>query len=145
MEAMRLRQTIGEIVEEDDAPITILGPSYRDTGIAPAVTVLADTIHTVADSQQLLLGSQQANRELLTVVLQDNFNLKEENVKLRDRMLELERDLVEMRRIEDQRRMRLEARLRQLEERFFPPRTQNPQEKQEERPGCIGQFFSPIP
>jgi hypothetical protein len=143
MEAMRLRQTIDEVMEEDgDAPVTALGPSYQGANVAPAVTILADTIHTVADSQQLLLGSQQANRDLLTVVLQDNFNLKEENVKLRDRMLELERDLVEMRRIEDQRRARIEARLRQLEE---PSSQIKSPEQQDERPGCLGQFFSPIP
>jgi protein required for attachment to host cells len=102
------------------------------------MTVLSDTLHTVADGQQLLLGSQQANREMLTVVLQDNFNLKEENAKLRDRMLELERDMVEMRRHDDARRDSMEARMRRIEQRLRAPQTQP---KQNERRGCLGQFF----
>ena len=92
LEALRLRQSAADDAVEGEIPqVTALGPSLVDTSpIAPAVTVLADTLHTVADGQQLLLGSQQANRDLLTVVLQDNFGLKEENANLRDRMLELE-------------------------------------------------------
>jgi hypothetical protein len=104
------------------------------------MTVLSDTLHTVADGQQLLLGSQQANRELLTVVLQDNFNLKEENAKLRDRMLELERDMVEIRRHDDARRDSVEARLRRIEDQARAPQPQ-PQPQQTERRGCLGQFF----
>lgn len=84
--------------------------------LAPAVAVLADTLHTVADGQQLLLNSQQANRDLLSMVLQDNFNLKAENAKLRDRMLELERSLHELRRQEAERRERFEERLRAVED-----------------------------
>ena len=84
--------------------------------LTPAVTVLADTLHTVADGQQLLLSSQQANRDLLGVALQDNFNLKAENAKLRDRMLELERSLSELRRQEAARRETLEARLQAVED-----------------------------
>lgn len=84
--------------------------------LAPVVTILADTLHTVADGQQLLLNSQQANRELLGSVLQDNFNLKAENAKLRDRMLELERALSEVRRQEAAHREALEARLRAVED-----------------------------
>ena len=139
LQAMRLREFPSDVVTEDGEPqVTALGPSWQDSPYFPAVTVLSDTLHTVADGQQLLLGSQQANRELLTVVLQDNFNLKDENTKLRDRMLELERNLVELRRFQDTRRDGLEARLRRLEEQLRP---RNPQPKQEERRGCLGQLF----
>jgi hypothetical protein len=104
------------------------------------MTILSDTLHSVSDGQQLLLGSQQANRELLTVVLQDNFNLKEENAKLRDRMLELERDMVEIRRHEAARRDSMEARLRRMEDQARPPQPQ-PQPQPQQRRGCLGQFF----
>jgi hypothetical protein len=87
------------------------------------------------------LGSQQANRELLTVVLQDNFNLKEENAKLRDRMLDLERDLVEMRRMDDLRRENLEARLQRIEDQARP---RNPTPRRTERQGCLAQLFGPL-
>lgn len=141
LEALRLRRT-GEVVfdDEEEPEAKALGPSLRDSPYSPAVTVLSDTLHTVADGQQLLLGSQQANRELLTVVLQDNFNLKEENAKLRDRMLELERDLVEIRRHDDARRDDIENRLRQLERQAMA-RPQQIQPVQEQRRGCLGQFF----
>jgi hypothetical protein len=94
----------------------------------------------VADGQQLLLGSQQANRDLLTVVLQDNFTLKEENAKLRDRMLELERDLVELRRHDEARRQDIEGRLGRLErQNVAQPQKMEPIKNP--RRGCLGQFF----
>ncbi len=143
LEALRLQRPTATAEVEGEAPrVTALGPLLRDAStFAPAISVLADTLHTVADGQQLLLGSQQANRDLLTVVLQDNFTLKEENAKLRDRMLDLEREMSEMRRQEAARREALEARVQQLEalSRQQPPWTTRPQRA--ERPGCLGQIF----
>ena len=143
LEALRQRRSTE--VEGGDEPVTALGPSLLDSSpFAPAVTVLADTLHTVADGQQILLGSQQANRDLLAVILQDNFGLKEENAKLRDRMLELERELAEIRRLDASRREALEERLHKLEERLSqaPPPRQKAQPQQSNRSGCLGQFFS---
>jgi DNA-binding transcriptional MerR regulator len=140
LDALRRRKSDTDGNTEPDAgPVMVLGPSLLETSpITPAVAVLADTLHTVADGQQLLLGSQQANRDLLTLVVQDNFALKEENAKLRDRMLELERDLTEMRRLDVSRHDALEARLLKLEEQpsqriYQPPR--------QERSGCLGQIL----
>ena len=140
LEILRLRRAAsGEAVDEDGQRITVLGPSMQEPrAIAPAISVLADTLHTVADGQQLLLGSQQANRDMLTVLLQDNFRLKEENGKLRDRMLELERDLSEIRRQESARQESLEARLRDLEAQAG---RKTPQPPSDERPGCLTQAF----
>ncbi len=153
LEALRLRQDVGDVVEEqmDDSHVTILGPSLQQPfTAAPAVAVLADTLHTVADGQQMLLGSQQANRDLLTVVLQDNFSLKEENGKLRDRMLELERDLAEIRRLDATRRETLDARLQELEgqvrqqtSQVKRPQPAKPKESSK-RPGCLSQIFGPM-
>lgn len=139
LDALRLHKTDADLfIEDDKDPVTILAPSLQDSTYIPAVTVLADTLHTVADGQQLLLGSQQANRELLTVVLQDNFNLKQENAKLRDRMLELERDLISTRRREHSQRRNLDARLRQVEEKLRP---KEPNPAQNSRPGCLGRIL----
>jgi len=139
LEALRLRKVDASVfIEDDDNPVTTLGPALPDSTYVPAMTVLADTLHTVADGQQLLLGSQQANRELLTVVLQDNFNLKQENAKLRDRMLELERDLISTRRREDAQLRSMEARLRQVEERLGP---KEPTPAQNSRPGCLARIL----
>lgn len=139
LEARRKHPTAAQqVVEAQDPQVTALGPPIRDSSMTPAITVLAGTLQTVTEGQQLLLGSQQANRELLTVVIQDNFGLKEENTKLRDRMLFLERDVVEMRRVEDRRRENLEERLRRLEE-LVRPRKQPQKEK--ERSGCLSQIL----
>jgi DNA-binding transcriptional MerR regulator len=76
---------------------------------------LGDLLQTVADSQQSMLNVQDSIREMLGVIVQDNFNLKHENRKLRDRMLELERTLAEYQRREETRKERLEGRLRAVE------------------------------
>ncbi|MCS6845758.1 MAG: helix-turn-helix domain-containing protein [Caldilineales bacterium] len=95
----------------------------------PAAQMLRDALHAVADNQQLLLNAQQANRELLGVVIQDNLNLKDEAAGLQERMLELERELAELRRHYADYRERTETRLRVLEDavaelmaqRYAPP------------------------
>jgi DNA-binding transcriptional MerR regulator len=84
-------------------------------GGGAAFSFISETLHTVSDSQQLLLGSQQATRDLLGVLLQDNFSMKEENAKLRDRMLNLERELTEFRRHSARQRRQLQIRLKHLE------------------------------
>jgi DNA-binding transcriptional MerR regulator len=151
LEALRLRQTAEEgLTEEDGSQLAIMDPAVdQRSTVFPAVTILADTLHTVADGQQMLLGSQQANRDLLSVVLQDNFNLKEENAKLRDRMLELERDLAEMRRLEETERDAIGARFRELEQQIRQQRAsvQHVQpahpKAQSQRSGCLSQIFGP--
>jgi hypothetical protein len=147
LEALRLRETVAAIpAQEDETRVTVLGPTLQQQStVFPAVAVLADTLHTVANGQQMLLGSQQANRDLLTVVIQDNFTLKEENAKIRDRMLELERDLAELRRLDVARRETIDARLRQVEEQA--QRSQKapaPQAKATERSGCLAQILGLI-
>jgi DNA-binding transcriptional MerR regulator len=144
LEALRMRQSMAEADEDEDGDVrvTVLGPAGPDSGrLTPAVTVLADTLHTVADGQQLLLGSQQANRDMLSVIVQDNFNLKEENTRLRDRMLDLERELAEVRRLEGAGRQDLESRLRKLEEQVRHQSRQSDRAQKSERPGCLGQLF----
>lgn len=142
LEMLRLRQrTSSGTGETGSGQPGALAPSLLDASpVAPAITVLADTLHTVAEGQHLLLGSQQANRDLLTVVLQDNFSLKEENAKLRDRMLELEREISELRRQDSIRREAMEARLQKLEQQ--QSHQSRPQGQRRERSGCLGQFFT---
>lgn len=138
LEMLRLRQMTSETTPDQPGA---LAPSVLDASpVAPAITILADTLHTVAEGQHLLLGSQQANRDLLTVVLQDNFSLKEENAKLRDRMLELEREIAELRRQDNIRREAIEARLQKLEQQQSQP--SRPQGQRRKRSGCLGQFFT---
>jgi len=78
--------------------------------------VVADLLSTIANSQQSVLNGQSTVREIVNVMVQDNFNLKDENRKLRDRVLELERVFAEYQRREETRKERLEGRLRGLEQ-----------------------------
>lgn len=77
--------------------------------------VVGDAMQSITDTQKAILNSQTSIRDLLGVVVQDNFSLKEENRKLRDRMLEIERVLAEYQRRDETRKERLESRLRALE------------------------------
>jgi DNA-binding transcriptional MerR regulator len=131
---------VSEQLSEHGAGSTPDGPGSMVTTdaalpLAPAMTFLADSLHNVADSQQAVLNSQAANRELLGVVLQDNFNLKEENTRMRERMLELERQVAQIRRDEEARRetMRaeLEARMEDVQRTVMF----------QSRSGCLGGLF----
>jgi DNA-binding transcriptional MerR regulator len=111
----RLQVLQASAVPEGEA-YAIVTSEEPASSLMPAISVLSDTLHTVADGQQLLLNSQQVNRDLLSMTIQDNFNLKAENAKLRDRMLELERSLSEQRRQEASQREALESRLLAVED-----------------------------
>lgn len=74
-----------------------------------------EILSTVANSQQAVLNIQDSMRETIGVVVQDNFNLKHENRKLRERMLEIERSLAEQQRREETRKDIFEGRLRAVE------------------------------
>lgn len=84
--------------------------------LTPAARFMRDTIQGMADTQQIILNSQQASRDLMGVMIQDNLNLKGEASSLRERMLELERELAEQRRRQADYRERMEARVRVLED-----------------------------
>lgn len=77
--------------------------------------VLTDTLRAMIENQQTIQNSLQVNRNLLGVIIQDNFNLKEENAKLRERMLKLEQELAETKRREAEYRLIAEQRLNRIE------------------------------
>jgi hypothetical protein len=97
-----------------------LQPYARDgasdgEGTAALPQVVGDVLNTIVSSQQAVLNGQTGLRDMMGVVVQDNFNLKDENRKLRDRMLEMERALAEYQRREETRKERMEGRMRALE------------------------------
>ena len=94
-----------EMVHEDDAV---------DVG-----RMMAQLLTSLSGSQQMLITGQQTERELLGVLLQDNFNLKEENKKLRERMVETERRIFEMKREMERNRKDEQERMRQMEAYLF--------------------------
>ncbi|MBN1992762.1 MAG: MerR family transcriptional regulator [Anaerolineae bacterium] len=86
---------------EDDAPGEGLAEERSliasNGNESAAVAFLTNTLATLSDNQKSILNSQAANRELMGVLIQDNFNLKEENNRLRERILEVERSLAQSR------------------------------------------------
>ncbi len=98
------------------------GPNFDDNAglsadaLSPAARFMRDTMQAVTGNQQIILNSQQASRDMLGVMIQDNLNLKSENSGLRERMLELERELAELHRHFVDTRERTEIRMRVLED-----------------------------
>lgn len=114
-----IRQLMPRRIEPERSPAALAALAVQrageEGGISNAAQALTDVLSVIAGSQQSVLNSQSSMREMVTVVVQDNFNLKDENRKLRDRMLELERALAEYQRREETRKERMEARMRALE------------------------------
>jgi DNA-binding transcriptional MerR regulator len=110
----------GDIQEE---AYSIVAPEKEmgTSAIGPSLVVVADALRNIGDNQQALQNSLQVNRNLLGVLIQDNFNLKEENSKLRDRMLKVEQTLNQLR-----------------QEKESSPLTQAQQRELESRKGCLG-------
>src|SRR5262245_47857575 len=122
-----------------------------ESGESPAIAFLTNTLTTLSDNQKSILNSQAANRELLGVLLQDNFNLKDENTRLRERILEVEREVAQTRQDEEWRRealrQELEAKITtvtQLAAEAFTAAhlVEAPEIKAiESRPGCLGMLL----
>lgn len=85
------------------------------SGQSVGFVVLTDTLRAMIENQQALQNSLQVNRNLQGVIIQDNFNLKEENMKLRERMQQLEHELTEARKRDADYRLLLEQRLTRVE------------------------------
>lgn len=77
--------------------------------------VMTDTLRVMIENQQTVQNSLQVNRNLLGVIIQDNFNLKEENAKLRERMLKLEQELTELKKRDSDYRLFMEQRINRME------------------------------
>ncbi|MGB8643923.1 MAG: MerR family transcriptional regulator [Anaerolineae bacterium] len=77
--------------------------------------VLTDTLRAMIENQQTIQNSLQVNRNLLGVIIQDNFNLKEENAKLRERMLKMEQELSDLKRRDSDYRLYLEQRINRMD------------------------------
>ncbi|MFQ5614356.1 MAG: MerR family transcriptional regulator [Anaerolineae bacterium] len=115
--------------------------SAEDMEMATAAFI-SQFVENITESHRSVLNSQQANRELIGVVIQDNFNLKEENARLRERMLDLERQAAQWQRNEE---ARLEALRREFEMKLMEVREaanqRNPITILQNRPGCLASLF----
>lgn len=91
--------------------------------------VLTDTLRVMIENQQTVQNSLQVNRNLLGVIIQDNFNLKEENAKLRERMQKLEQELAEMKKRDQEYRLTVEQRMMRLENMMRTEAAKSPWQK----------------
>jgi len=117
-----------------------------------AVAFLTNTLATLSESQKSILNSQAANRELMGVLIQDNFNLKEENNRLRERILEVERNLAQSRQENDWQRETLRQELdakismaQQIATEAMTTAQSTPapdiRAVKANKPGCLGALF----
>jgi E3 ubiquitin-protein ligase DOA10 len=103
-------------MEVDDLASTSLASTQAEYPVGNAnPQTVSEILNTIVSSQEAVLNSQATVRDMIGVIVHDNFNLKDENRKLRERMLEMERALAEYQRREETRKERMENRLRALE------------------------------
>ncbi len=98
------------------AKMSVLTEEQERAISSSAASILAEALRSLQENQQALLSSLQSNRNLLGIVIQDNFNLKSENEKLRERLRTVERDLTELKETDWNHRLSLEERLTQVEQ-----------------------------
>jgi DNA-binding transcriptional MerR regulator len=106
----------GVVISAEDAAESSEQPSYlpdlagstalvNANGVeASTIAFITNSLIALSDSHKSILNSQAANRELMGVLIQDNFNLKEENSRLRERIMDLERNTAQAHRDEQWRR-----------------------------------------
>jgi len=107
-------EPVADIVDAEEPLEMMRGEDALDLG-----QLMAQTLSSLSGSQQMIITGQQTERELLGVVLQDNFNLKEDNKKLRERMVETERRIFEMKREMAKAQTEERERMRQMEAYLF--------------------------
>jgi DNA-binding transcriptional MerR regulator len=106
---------------EEAYPVLAQGAEMEAPALGRSFVVVADALRSIGDNQQALQNSLQVNRNLLGVLIQDNFNLKDENSKLRDRVLKLEQAMNELR-----------------QDTQSSPLSRQQQRELENRRGCLG-------
>jgi DNA-binding transcriptional MerR regulator len=111
-------ELIEQLHAEGQAETASMVLTTQDDGMGQSAgfVVLTDTLRAMIENQQTIQNSLQVNRNLQGVIIQDNFNLKEENMKLRERMQKLEQELADLRKRDSDHRLLLEQRLARLEE-----------------------------
>ncbi len=109
---------------EEAYPILAPEKGREPPAVGPSLVVVADALRNIGDNQQALQNSLQVNRNLLGVLIQDNFNLKEENAKLRDRVLKLEQTFNQLK--------------QEMQEQESSPLSPAQQRELQARKGCLG-------
>ncbi|GEM_PF-1793041 len=103
---------------EDGEHSTLLALAEEDTAALAEANGAAEAIlhllRNVDEAQQTILSTQLATRDLLGLIVQDNFHLKEENARLRKRLRALEREVARLKEEDWNHRLALEEQLNAL-------------------------------
>lgn len=104
-----------EIAGITSTSITVLDGDDKIVLTEGEAAALGTALRQFAATQQALLSSQQALRDLLSVVINDAMSLKDTNERLRRRMRVLEEEIARMKESDWNHRLSLEERMSQLE------------------------------
>ena len=137
----QVRQKLAQQPPEEENGQTGVILSPDETTMA-GLTYFSEAINELHQGQLSVLNSQAANRELMGVLIQDNFNLKEENSRLRTRILDVERQIGQFKRDEaaHQEAIRQELEVKLMEVRELAA-SKNPITILQSRSGCLGSLF----
>jgi hypothetical protein len=80
-----------------------------------AAAAIGQALQQISDTQQALLNSQQSQRDLLSVVINDAMALKDENDRLRKRLRTMEEELARIKESDMNYRLSLEERMNRVE------------------------------
>lgn len=143
----RARQSSAQEMGDEQGNELAVLPARTEAGsiLSSSFSFLSNAMERVVEGQQFVLNSQQANRDLLGIVIQDNFNLKEENSRLRERMLDLEKEMSELRRQGHALREEISNRFSEIENRSKTSAHETANDLANEsapsRPGCLTRLF----
>jgi DNA-binding transcriptional MerR regulator len=103
--------------EADSRTMSLMSKRDYDDFLPPhaAAAAIGQALQQISDTQQALLNSQQSQRDLLSVVINDAMALKDENDRLRKRLRTVEEEMARVKESEMNYRLSLEERLNSVE------------------------------
>lgn len=112
-----LEQHLLNMPDETETTMAIVSSRDYDGFLPPqaAAAAIGQALQQISDTQQALLNSQQSQRDLLSVVINDAMALKDENDRLRKRLRTMEEELSRIKESEMNYRLSLEERLNRVE------------------------------
>lgn len=112
-----LEQHMLNLPDETETPMALVSRNGYDDFLPPqaAAAAIGQALQQISDTQQALLSSQQSQRDLLSVVINDAMALKDENDRLRKRLRTMEEEMSRIKESEMNYRLSLEERLNRVE------------------------------
>ncbi len=112
-----LEQQLDAALSQGEKALTVVEGNGYDGFLPPhaAAAAIGQALQQIGDTQQALLNSQQSQRDLLSVVINDAMALKDENERLRKRLRTMEEEMSRIKESDLNYRLSLEERLNRVE------------------------------